>query len=188
MDKFNVGDKVVFANEEARDKFFGLYSGNDVFKIFDVLTVAKVRDEGSILTFKEDNLYISEAESKCFVVAPDLSKQPRPHAELIKAWADGAEIQVKGAGMWLPASSPTWDADLEYRIKADAQVEEEYPELYKALCKVFTEEVAKKLLKGLQEDVKGSLEDVYPLSGAFVWSKTRQGHDFWQEVSNILRK
>lgn len=39
------------------------------------------------------------------------------HADLIHAWADGAEIQFKGAEGWFYAQNPTWDGDTEYRIK-----------------------------------------------------------------------
>lgn len=51
--------------------------------------------------------------------------EPHKHAELIKAWADGAIIQsrVKGdSGQWLiwdEIHTPAWftDDDIEYRIK-----------------------------------------------------------------------
>lgn len=44
--------------------------------------------------------------------------KPHKHCEVIKAWADGAEIQVKVSGTWSTiASYPTWYEDLEYRIK-----------------------------------------------------------------------
>jgi hypothetical protein len=43
----------------------------------------------------------------------------RPHAELIKAWADGAEIEhlsLFGRG-WLAAANPYWHSAKQYRIK-----------------------------------------------------------------------
>lgn len=46
--------------------------------------------------------------------------KPRKHAELIKAWADGAEIQYKTEfGEWSDCFStgPWWSEDTEYRIK-----------------------------------------------------------------------
>lgn len=49
-------------------------------------------------------------------------KQPHKHAALIKAWADGAEIQYWdiGAKVWLTiAGQPNWDWDCEYRIKPE---------------------------------------------------------------------
>jgi len=42
------------------------------------------------------------------------------HAELIKKWADGAEIQFKNAyNDWLDSDSPNWDDDIEYRLKPE---------------------------------------------------------------------
>lgn len=48
--------------------------------------------------------------------------KPRKHAELIKAWADGAEIQYweKCAKVWLTiAGEPCWYDDHKYRIKPE---------------------------------------------------------------------
>ena len=47
-------------------------------------------------------------------------KTPHKHAELIKAWADGAEIEVKGSteDSWFFVD-PDWDTDIEYRIKPE---------------------------------------------------------------------
>ena len=43
--------------------------------------------------------------------------KPHKHAELIKAWADGAEIQLKGRnGEWIDIF-PDWQEECEYRIK-----------------------------------------------------------------------
>lgn len=42
------------------------------------------------------------------------------HAELIKAWADGAGIQYKSAaGIWCDFENPIWDKDIKYRIKPE---------------------------------------------------------------------
>ncbi len=48
--------------------------------------------------------------------------KPHKHAELIKAWADGAEIQFKSAlkEEWHDAEgNPDWHENLEYRIKPE---------------------------------------------------------------------
>lgn len=45
--------------------------------------------------------------------------KPHKHAELIKAWADGAEIQYlydPNQG-WQNCNQPTWYENFEYRIK-----------------------------------------------------------------------
>ena len=43
--------------------------------------------------------------------------KPHKHADLIKAWADGAEIQVLIDNNWHDAASPCWDFGCEYRAK-----------------------------------------------------------------------
>ena len=50
--------------------------------------------------------------------------KPHKHAELIKAWADGAEIEVKHSWNtdWLSADIPSWSYDKEYRIKPELTV------------------------------------------------------------------
>ena len=43
------------------------------------------------------------------------------HADLIKAWADGAEIQIRDDldDIWLDTNSPSWVAEYQYRIKPE---------------------------------------------------------------------
>jgi len=43
------------------------------------------------------------------------------HADLIKAWADGAEIEAKGeiSGQWYAVAAPQWHESMEYRIKPE---------------------------------------------------------------------
>lgn len=46
--------------------------------------------------------------------------QPHKHAEIIKAWADGAEIELmKIDGTWANADVPTWSEWCTYRIKSE---------------------------------------------------------------------
>ena len=72
-------------------------------------------------------------------------KTPHKHAELIKAWADGAEIECKGSNGWYPTSSPLWDPTITYRIKPEPQLSD------KALA----------LMANLAVSVKAT-EDGYP--------------------------
>ena len=52
-------------------------------------------------------------------------KTPHVHAELIKAWPDGAEIQIdvsraeEAAPRWADTSLPTWSSYVAYRIKPE---------------------------------------------------------------------
>lgn len=44
--------------------------------------------------------------------------KPHKHAELIKAWADGAKIQKKWYGdYWDDCDRPDWDENDEYQLK-----------------------------------------------------------------------
>ena len=85
--------------------------------------------------------------------------KPHKHAELIKAWADGATIQMKSkvdGGWWdVPFNNPDWDENYEYRIKPEEKKPVvrwlwayKYPkngEKDWCICSVFmTEEVATK--------------------------------------------
>ena len=49
----------------------------------------------------------------------DNVKTPHKHAEAIKAWADGAEIEFFSSTFkeWLGNSTPSWHEDVSYRIK-----------------------------------------------------------------------
>jgi len=40
------------------------------------------------------------------------------HSELIKKWADGAQIQVKYAD-WEDTENPSWNKEFEYRLKPE---------------------------------------------------------------------
>lgn len=53
------------------------------------------------------------------------------HAELIKAWADGATIEYFNprGEVWLPASAPSWHDSLEYRIKPEPKPDREEGDL-----------------------------------------------------------
>lgn len=47
--------------------------------------------------------------------------KPHKHAELIKAWADGAEIEAKWPeeDEWVDSINPTWSEGRMYRIKPE---------------------------------------------------------------------
>jgi hypothetical protein len=47
-------------------------------------------------------------------------RTPHVHAELIKAWADGAEIECSfDEGKWEVISKPNWLETCQYRIKPE---------------------------------------------------------------------
>lgn len=45
--------------------------------------------------------------------------KPHKHAELIKAWADGAEIEYESHGIWVDEAYPDWYPEMQYRIKPE---------------------------------------------------------------------
>jgi hypothetical protein len=52
------------------------------------------------------------------------------HAELIKAWADGARIEYKDYdSRWYIANNPMWHDNTEYRIKPEPQEELAQPNI-----------------------------------------------------------
>lgn len=53
--------------------------------------------------------------------------KPHKHAELIKAWADGAEIECRDCRVWYLTKDPRWQEDMEYRIKSKTK-----PDIVKA--------------------------------------------------------
>jgi hypothetical protein len=66
---------------------------------------------------------------------PVSNKKPHVHAEVIKAWADGAEVQYLdntksalrvSAGTWVDTDTPEWLEYCQYRIKPELTDVEKY--------------------------------------------------------------
>ena len=49
--------------------------------------------------------------------------QRHKHADVIIAWANGAEIECRGQPSrgWITATNPTWNEEYEYRVKSPAK-------------------------------------------------------------------
>ena len=67
-------------------------------------------------------------------------KKPHKHAELIKAWADGAEIQLWWNDQWVDSENPNWVGEM-YRIKPELK-----PDVVK-LSAVYLNEFGDYILK-----------------------------------------
>jgi len=65
--------------------------------------------------------------------------KPRKHAELIKQWADGAEIEYLLLGEWTDCKTPGWGDDIEYRLKPGKTKFRVYVDSYREI-KVFLED------------------------------------------------
>lgn len=108
---FKFGDQVEFAC----DGDFDRYKGSTNPDLYDLGTVVS---DGVYLDIKwESDGEVSSPS--LFSIRKLVVTNTRPHAELIKAWADGAEIEYRCPDMecWYPAKTPTWDPKTEYRIK-----------------------------------------------------------------------
>lgn len=46
-------------------------------------------------------------------------KTPRKHADVIKAWADGATVQVRVVNDWVDIHEPRFCLDEDYRVKPE---------------------------------------------------------------------
>ena len=44
------------------------------------------------------------------------------HADLIHAWADGAQIQAKWKDIWLDMNGQFWHDNVDYRVKPETDV------------------------------------------------------------------
>ncbi len=65
------------------------------------------------------------------------------HAELIKAWAEGAEIETfsKRHQRWVYTASPAWNTDSEYRLRPSAIIWEARMEYRKDVVHAFIYDV-----------------------------------------------
>ena len=65
--------------------------------------------------------------------------KPHKHAELIKAWADGAEIEYKSHvdGSWRNLTSGQWLDNYEYRLKPIPKPDKVSYGVYKSAAEVY---------------------------------------------------
>jgi hypothetical protein len=70
-------------------------------------------------------------------------KTPHIHADVIKAWADGAEIEVIHNTIsdgWLPTNAPDWSLSCSYRVKPERKLDNQryvFATFGRDLCAVF---------------------------------------------------
>lgn len=110
---FKVGDRVRCIDDYAA---FGLLLKGETY------TVLAVSGTGtnSRVCLKETGTDRDWFPYRFELVKEEPVKTPHKHAELIKAWADGAQIQYKRGNKWVPTcGAPAWSAGLEYRIKPE---------------------------------------------------------------------
>ncbi len=59
-------------------------------------------------------------------------RKPHPHAEVIKKWAEGYEIELSTDGGWIPAPNPLWYERNQYRVKPEPKKPTTW---YQVVCK-----------------------------------------------------
>ena len=59
---------------------------------------------------------------------------PHPHRDMIKAWADGEDIEYKVPGdtTWRTSETPCFEPDYQYRIKSKIVKREGWVNIYRA--------------------------------------------------------
>ncbi len=83
-------------------------------------------DWGSFMTWKDNETsdYAIVEVIPAKPVRPQVHQKPRKHSELIKAWADGADIEMydPGTEKWIHISTPSWWKDAKFRIKTTREL------------------------------------------------------------------
>lgn len=110
MNHYKIGDKVRFKkgisrNCEKGDKgvVIDFVNGSPIVKMESGYTTGHVHTAEHCLEVVDEVKY---------------PNPPHKHAEIIKAWADGAEIEIKSyEGDWLTVYHPSFNGNREYRIK-----------------------------------------------------------------------
>ena len=135
MSKFKIGDRVTVISKTTPN-----YIGNK--SVGDTGTITKV-DFGTF--YKLDNeghcCYLGEGDLRAYSPYPN---PPHKHAELIKAWADGAEIEYKGFNnVWKSASAVCvqWSNSTHYRIKPQKTAKDTELEELEAKARQLADEI-----------------------------------------------
>ena len=130
MSKFKVGDKV----RRVKGEWLGNKAGDEA-------TIRSIVEPGCDIDLEGYIEVILDAN--CFELVKS-APVPRPHAELIKAWADGHKIEYLFiTGHWREIECPQWKTKIKYRIKTDKSPEQ--------LEKEAIKEEMDKLSKRLEE-------------------------------------
>ena len=123
---FKTGDVV----KRIGDDCGGIVTG-ETYVVYDI-------DDGNVYLSGHSGSY-----SPCYfdLVQPIYPNPPHVHAELIKAWADGAEIEFKNMhDEWKDTGPPIWYCDMDYRIKpAKSARDEQIEELERQALNLATE-------------------------------------------------
>lgn len=84
------------------------------------------------------------------------SPEPRPHAVLIKQWADGAEIEqyVTRTGTWELSPNPAWLNAVSYRVKVEPTLSKRAEECIKESLLTENTSSLREYILTLEQQVK----------------------------------
>ena len=131
--KFNVGDIVL----RITDNYCNVVCGVEYI-------VENVHPNGNIDAGGEKGL-MKERFKLVKAAKPSYPNPPHKHAELIKAWADGADIeyQSRASGGWYCAVEPDWSSKFKFRIKPTKSDKEIQIEKLEQQAKDLAKEISK---------------------------------------------
>ena len=95
------------------------------YAVYPIKAYSVDEDSCSVWAGNETGAYAIVEVIPAKTVRPQAHQRPRMHSELIKAWADGADIEWydRVTEKWLPVSGPpSWWKDYKYRIKTTREL------------------------------------------------------------------
>lgn len=97
--------------------------------------------------------------------------KPHKHADLIKAWADGAQIQYHVGKNWVDIPDPGWAETVEYRIKP-------------------AETIVRNIIiqNGITTVADGTIIDLQWIQGLLLEAYTAHGHSDFAFAANKMAK
>jgi len=122
---FKVGDRV----EWASGGYFTKYKGSNNPNLYDIGTIIDVTTTDLFVKW-DSNGYVTSSHAFHLRLLEENKKEANPnrhiHADVIIAWANGAEIELYDEGYeeWLSVVNPKWDENIKYRVKPKELVEE----------------------------------------------------------------
>lgn len=124
MSKFKVGDRV-----RCIEGYLSAYYPASRLEYGNHYTVADVSLHATIRVGDKSSGWWGDCRFE--LVKEEQVNTPHKHAALIKAWADGAQVQVKNdLNDWYDCKgeiAPSWRADFEYRIKPEPKPDRVVP-------------------------------------------------------------
>jgi len=87
-------------------------------RLLDDYTFKCISQDNKMYALKQQ---VIDAYTNLYHQLPQTESPSRPHAHLIKAWADGATIECwyPTEEVWVERETPNWLPELDYRIKGE---------------------------------------------------------------------